>query len=73
MSVKIEEIQASISSLTDEELTARIRAIRGRRDAEVPVGTRTKTKTSAKEVKFAEALKNMSKEDLAELLAKLGG
>jgi len=73
MSVKIEDIQESISNMSDTELLDRIRAIRGRRDADVPAGQRTKSKPNAKEVKFTEALKGMSQEDIQKLLIALTG
>lgn len=71
------DIKQSISQMSDEELEARIRGIRSRRDAEAPnTSAKAKTKSTAKkkapEADLMKLFSSLSAEQQADLLSSLG-
>jgi len=72
MSVQLEAIQKSISSLTDEELIERVKSLRSRRDNPPMKTSRAKTKR-AKPLGIADAISAMSDADKKALFLKLTG
>lgn len=76
--MQLKDLVKPISEMTDEELLARVREIRHRREVERPVAKNKAAKAEKKEsrsrvTKTETLLSNLSQEEIQALIAKLSG